>query len=48
MTRTAEDIAAQIRRMEIHSRDSRFDAQMRSMFRRTIRSLKVQLSQVAA
>lgn len=43
MNRTAADITAQIARLEVSALDSRFDAQQRSMFRKSIRMLKKEL-----
>lgn len=41
--RTKTEIAQQIARMEVNALSPKFDAQMRSMFRKTIRSLKREL-----
>jgi len=44
MAFTVAEITAQIYRLEVNANDARFDAQMRSMFRKSARALKKELA----
>ncbi|SES08052.1 hypothetical protein [Sphingobium sp. YR768] len=46
--RTTDELVAAIRRNEVNALDSRFDAQMRAMFRRSVASLRRELGAPAA